>query len=136
MPNVTFKPIRSGDTYSRTDLAALWGYKGNQGLSRGVVTPRGANYIILFVTHEKQNSYEQYENRLERDRLDWEGPKDHFAESRMMATNPGDEIHLFYRDKHHTDFTYRGKLRVENVAQHMDRPSRFIFRLLEETVEQ
>jgi hypothetical protein len=132
MPNVTFDPIHLHGEYSRHDLAEIWGYNGVQGLSRGVVTASGTKLIILFVTRDKQESYEPYENRLEQDRLRWEGPTDHFAESRMLAAeDTGDEIHLFYRERHHSNFTYQGRLQVEHVDRYADRPSGFVFRLLD-----
>lgn len=64
MPSVTFDSIRLLGSYSRNDLAKEWGYNGTQGLSRGVVTPSGTNHIILFVTREKQDGYEQYKCTL------------------------------------------------------------------------
>ena len=55
------------------------GYTGYQALARGVVTSRGDNRIILFVTEDKQAFQEQYEDRLSGDTLQWEGPTDHFV---------------------------------------------------------
>lgn len=71
---VTFDQIVVGETYSRPVLAELWGYSGYQALARGVVTPKNDNKIILFVTHEKQQSFEQYQDDLIGDVLTWEGP--------------------------------------------------------------
>ncbi len=109
---VSFAQITIGGSYSRPQLAILWGYAGSEALSRGVVTPKDDNKIILFVTGEKQESAEQYEDDLVAGRgLLWEGPRDHFAEDRIIeAGHTGDEVHLFYRDRHHTDFTYYGEL--------------------------
>src|SRR5262245_57099999 len=102
---VSFAQITVGTAYSRHDLAQLWGYTGISALARGVVTPRDDNKIILFVTREKQADHEQYEDELTGNMLHWDGPNDHFAEDRMLAAhNSGDEIHLFYRDRHHSDF--------------------------------
>lgn len=128
---ITFNEIKVGCTYSRPSLAETWGYTGFQAISRGVVTPRGENKIILFVTEQKQASAEQYRDRLSGGMLDWEGPTDHFAEERIVnADKTGDEIHLFHRVKHHTDFTYCGKLRLLNCTLHSDQPSAFTFRTL------
>jgi hypothetical protein len=94
---VTFASINKGLTYSRHELAALWGYASFHALARGVVTPRDDNKIVLFVTEEKQSSAEQYADRLVGGALEWEGPTDHFAEDRMLkATSTGDQIHLFH----------------------------------------
>ena len=129
---VTFEKVIKGRTYSRPTLASLWGYSSFNAISRGVVTPKGDNKIILFVTAEKQASSEQYADRLAGKTLEWEGPNDHFAESRMVrAASNGDEIHLFYRDRHHMDFTYLGQLSVERYEPFMDRPSRFRFTIVD-----
>ena len=123
-----FDHIMVGKTYSRKELAELWGYASMHAIARGVVTPKGDNKIILFVTREKQAGSEQYEDELSERELQWEGPTDHFAEDRMLsAAQTGDEIHLFYRERHHTDFVYYGKLDVVRHERHSNRPSRFIF---------
>jgi hypothetical protein len=128
---VSFAQITVGATYSRQDLARLWGYAGTQALARGVVTPRDDNKIILFVTRDKQSDHEQYEDELSGDTLHWEGPTDHFAEDRMLAASrAGEEIHLFYRERHHRDFVHRGQLEVVSCERHADRPSRFVFRIV------
>src|SRR3712207_3948142 len=82
---VSFDTIVVGETYSRNELAELWGYASMHAIARGVVTPRDDNKIILFVTREKQASSEQYEDELSGGKLRWEGPNDHFAEDRMLA---------------------------------------------------
>jgi hypothetical protein len=123
---VSFDKLVLGDTYSRIELAKLWGYTGYQALARGVVTPRNDNKIILFVTREKQSFAEQYRDELRGDVLDWEGPTDHFAEDRMInARQSADEIHVFYRDRHHSDFVYEGEFEVISYERFADRPSRF-----------
>jgi hypothetical protein len=127
---VSFDTIAIGQTYSRNDLARLWGYTAYQALARGVVTPRDDNKIILFVTKEKQASATQYQDRIEGNQLFWEGPNDHFAEDRIVSTpHNGDEIHLFYRERHHSDFVYYGRITSTKAQQLTDRPSPFIFRL-------
>jgi hypothetical protein len=47
----------------------------------------------------------------------------------LDTTESGDEIHLFYRDEHQSDFTYHGRLTVQTATRHTDRPSRFTFAL-------
>jgi len=47
---IDFKKLVVGNEYARKELAEVWGYQGFQGLSRGVITPRKSNVIILFVT--------------------------------------------------------------------------------------
>jgi hypothetical protein len=128
---VSFSELVVGHAYSRAELARIWGYAGIQALARGVVTPREDNKIILFVTGEKRNQDEQYEDELSGEILHSEGPNDHFAENRMvMAAGSNDEIHLFYRDRHEGDFTYHGRLELVKCDRYSDRPSKFTFRLV------
>jgi hypothetical protein len=128
---VSFNQIAVGESYSRQELADIWGYTGYQALARGVVTPREDNKIILFVTGEKQSSAEQYEDELAGRVLRWEGPTDNFAEERMLAASRvGEEIHLFYRGRHHSDFTYQGRMEVIECERHAGRPSKFTFRVV------
>ena len=125
---ISFAKIAKGSNYSRQALAELWGYTSFHAIARGVVTPRNDNKIVLFVTEEKQSSAEQYADRLSGNTLEWEGPTDHFAEDRMLkAEASGEEIHLFHRVRHHTDFTYCGRLKVLSHAHHSNRPSHFKF---------
>lgn len=129
---VSFDLIKIGEVYSRNFLAKTWGYAAYQALARGVVTPKGDSKIILFVTANKQQWIQQYTDKLQGDILIWEGPNDHFAEERMLrAKNSGEEIHLFFRARHHTDFIYYGRLEVESTQIELKRPSQFTFRLSE-----
>ncbi|WP_437186093.1 DUF3427 domain-containing protein [Planctomicrobium sp. SH668] len=127
---VSFDGVVIGNDYSRKTLAKLWGYSSYHALARGVVTPEADNKIILFVTKEKQASSEQYADSLNGNFLFWEGPNDHFAEGRMVnATQSDDEIHLFYRPRHHSEFTYLGELSVLEFKEYKDQPSQFVFKL-------
>jgi hypothetical protein len=129
--SISFEKINKGKEYSRHELAKLWGYSSFHAIARGVVTPRGDNKIILFVTEEKQSTFEQYLDRLVGNTLEWEGPTDHFAEERMLrAAITGDEIHLFHRVRHHSDFVYCGCLKVVNYVLYTDRPSHFTFEVV------
>jgi|GEM_PF-1488248 len=123
---VNFENIKIGRMYTRPELAQIWGYASHQALARGVVTPRGDNKIILFVTEEKQSFQEQYCDRLDDNTLHWEGPTDHFAEERMIhASKTKDEIHVFHRKRHHAPFTYLGCATVERATRNATKPSRF-----------
>ena len=128
---VSFAELLLGVDYSRQSLAKLWGYASFHAIARGVVTPRDDNKIVLFVTEEKQSSAEQYVDRLTGRSLEWEGPTDHFAQDRMVdAKANGEEIHLFHRKRHHSEFTYYGLLEVTSHVARADRPSTFKFRIL------
>jgi len=132
MPNVTFQNLRVGASFSRRTLAQLWGYESFHAIARGVVTPKEDNKIILFVTEEKQEGAEPYQDLLRGDRLDWEGPLDHFAEGRIVnASTANDQVHLFYRERHHSDFFYRGRLALIESRRFTNRPSKFLFQLLD-----
>lgn len=123
--------LQLGKLYSRTELAPLWGYAGVEAISRGVVTPAGAKYIILFVTRQKQQSLTQYNDFLSEDYLHWEGEKRHGSDRRIAnAAAVGDEIHLFYRDIHHTPFRYFGQVLLLRFVEHAHKPSEFVFRVV------
>jgi putative restriction endonuclease len=129
MPNVSFDQLRLNASYSREHLSELWGYRGFQALCRGVVTPASQRCIVLFVTRDKQSSARQYEDRLEGEHLYWEGPADHWGEERIVnSQHQGDEIHLFYRDRHHSDFKYLGEVLFEKISPSLEAPSKFVFR--------
>lgn len=127
---ISFAKVHMGSTYTRNALVELWGYSSFHAIARGVVTPQRDNKIILFVTEEKQPSAEQYEDKLSGNVLEWDGPTDHFAEDRMAnADSSGEEIHLFHRKRHHTDFTYCGRLKVMAHTRRSGRPSHFTFQV-------
>src|SRR5579883_1090833 len=97
-----------GAKYTRPELAGRWGYTSHHAIGRGVVTPRGENLIILFVTRIKQEALTPYEDALSGDLLFWEGQEKHGTDDRVInARAAGDEVHLFYREIHHTPFEYK-----------------------------
>jgi putative restriction endonuclease len=53
---VNFNSTKFGEIYERPFLAKLWGYQSFHAISKGVVTPTGTNYIIFFVTKDKQQA--------------------------------------------------------------------------------
>ena len=128
---ISFKNIRVGKEYSRNHLAEVWGYESYHAIARGIVTPADDDKTVLFITEEKQQSARQYVDRLVGDILDTEGPDDHFAEDRIEnASASGDHIHLFHRKRHHTDFTYLGRLRLVALTRYAAAPSRFRYKVL------
>ena len=127
---VSFKSLKVGHTYSRNELAETWGYKSFHAIARGIVTPQSDNKIIIFITEEKQASARQYHDRLEGNILKTEGPDDHFAENRIAdAAAAGDEIHIFHRDRHHTDFKYLGQAVLTKLERNTETPSYFEYTL-------
>ena len=132
MPIVDPEQLAVGCLYSRPRLADLWKYRGHQGLDRGVVTPAGSALIILFVTAEKEPSAEQYDDILVGRVLQWEGPTDHYAEGRIAESREsGEQIHLFFRQRHHSDFMYYGVLELLDATIQTEGRSHFIFKLLQ-----
>jgi putative restriction endonuclease len=127
---VRFDTLTIGGEYTRPYLAEMWGYQGFQAISRGVITPSGTNIVILFVTEQKQHSLTQYNDYLDGENLHWEGESGHVSDSRIVNANQsGDEIYLFHRTRHHTPFTYRGRVYLEEHNLLVNEPSQFIFSL-------
>lgn len=125
---ITFDQLQLGQEYGRPELAMLWGYATWNAIARGVITPAGDNKIVLFVTREKQEALTQYQDHFEGDRLHWEGETDHANDSRVVnAAGAGDEIHLFYRERHHSDFTYFGLVTLIEHTLNRETPSQFVF---------
>lgn len=129
---VNFDQIIIGGTYARPDLAVLWGYKSFQAISRGVFTPRDQKIMVFFVTEEKQESLTQYKDHIDADILFWEGEKGHRSDQRIL--NGVDEIHVFFRKRHHSDFIYEGRAVLTRFRILSDRPSEFSFHLVDRTV--
>ena len=84
---VSFDALIIGNEYEHPYLADLWGYKGYQAISRGVITPSGTNNIILFVTKEKQQALTQYNDYIDEDYLHWEGEEKHSSDKRTIQVN-------------------------------------------------
>jgi len=119
-----------GKTYDRPYLARLWGYDSFNAISRGVFTPRNESVVIFFITKEKQESLTQYEDHIENDLLFWEGEKRHGNDERISGGR--DRIYVFYRERHHQDFTFEGRAALKSYRLYSDRPSKFCFRLVDQ----
>ncbi len=133
---VNFKSLKFGQTYERPFLAKLWGYQSFHAISKGVVTPVGKKYIIFFVTKEKQEALTQYNDYIDGNMLFWEGEEKHSSDKRVVeAAKNGDEIHLFYREVHHTSFIYFGQISLTDFQLREDAPSEFVFRINEQSSE-
>ena len=60
----------------------------------------------------------------------WEGEKGHGNDQRIAdSTKSGEDIHLFYREIHHSDFEYKGLVTVAGVGYVPGRPTKFVFHL-------
>jgi len=125
---ISFGHLIIGSEYSRPQLAKRWGFKGYEAISRGIVTPSRTPYIILFITEEKQASLTQYRDKLDDGLLYIEGETRHTSDKRIIdADKNGDEIHLFYRKRHHSPFIYYGRIYMVKYTCNSDKPSNFIF---------
>lgn len=127
---IHFRNIKVGEKYDRNFLAEEWGYKSYKAISRGIITPKNQNIIVLFVTKEKQDCLTQYNDDYDEVNqiLTMEGEAKHKNDSRIINSYTKDEhVYLFYRKKHHSDFVFIG--RVYLIAQKINHnnPSKFIF---------
>jgi hypothetical protein len=127
---ISFEALEFGQSYERPFLAKFWGYKSFHAISKGVITPTNTKLIILFVTKDKQEALPQYNDYIDGNLLFWEGEEKHSSDKRVVEANKNkDEIHLFYRDTHHTPFVYFGKLSLLDFQLKEKSPSEFIFKI-------
>lgn len=130
---IDFSTLMIGQQYSRPTLSEIWGYKSYNAISRGVFSPKGENVLIFFVTKEKQQALTQYEDRIDADVLFWEGEIGHGSDQRIISGR--DIIHIFYRERHHSDFIYEGRAMLQSYSLYSDRPSKFRFGLIDRKIE-
>ena len=127
---ISFSHLEFGQSYERPFLAKLWGYQSFHAISKGVVTPINTKYIIFFVTKAKQQTSTQYNDYIDGNMLFWEGEEKHSSDKRIVEANKNqDEIHLFYRDTHHSPFIYFGRVSLTDFQLRADVPSEFVFRI-------
>ncbi|MEJ2882275.1 HNH endonuclease [Pedobacter sp. GR22-6] len=130
---IDFQKLVVGKQYDRPELAIMWGYKGHQALSRGVVTPVKSNVVMLFVTKKKQASLPQYSDYIIDDFLYWDSESKGGNNLRIInAKSNGDEVYLFYRAKHHQPFIFKGRVEFIEVLDHVNLPHQFLFKVLGE----
>lgn len=129
MADIKFDKIEIGGLYSATELAEIWGYKSHHALIKGIVVPTGSNIIILFVTREKQTGATPYIDEIFGNILHMMGQEKHGTDKRLNDNlcNNKDEIHLFYRERHHTPFIYYGRVFLIESELFDDKPSQFKF---------
>jgi putative restriction endonuclease len=128
--NINFKSLEFGQSYDRPFLAKLWGYQSFHAISKGVVTPVNTKYIILFVTKDKQQALTQYNDYIDGNMLFWEGEEKHSSDKRVVEAHKNqDEIHLFYRETHHSPFVYFGRISLTDFQLMKNAPSEFVLRI-------
>ena len=129
---IHFRNIKVGEKYDRNFLAEEWGYKSYQAISRGIVTPKNQNIIVLFVTKEKQDCLIQYIDDFDEENqiLTMEGEDKHTNDKRIINSYKKDEeVYLFYRERHHSLFKFIGRVYLIAHDINVDKPSRFVFSL-------
>jgi putative restriction endonuclease len=128
--SINFESLEFGQSYDRPFLAKLWGYRSFHAISKGVVTPANTKHIVLFVTKDKQLALTQYNDYIDGNMLFWEGEEKHGSDKRIVEANKNhDEIHLFYREIHHSPFIYFGKILLTDFQLSANAPSEFVFRI-------
>lgn len=124
--------LKVGRQYDAYDVDRLIekerGYTSQRG---GVVTSRGENFMLLFVTLHKAKDATQYVDHLENNTLFWEGQTNQKFAERYMES--GDyQIMVFLRDKPHTQYTYYGRcLPLRQYYHDPGTPSQVVFDLFE-----
>jgi putative restriction endonuclease len=131
---IDFTTIIVGREYDRPTLAKLWGYETYNAISRGVISPKGENILVFFITKEKQTALTQYEDHIDADILFWEGEQGHGNDHRIAAQQ--DTIHIFFREHHHSSFVYEGRAVLRSYCLNTERPSKFSFELIDKKIEE
>ena len=127
---INFDNLQIFNKYDRNYLADFFGYKNRFAILRGVVTPSKQPIIILFVTFIKQKSETQYKDWIEDEFLHWEGENQHISDKRIInAKSNNEKIYLFYRNKHHTEFTFYGEILLWGCLEETKKPSNFIYKV-------
>jgi len=84
-----------------------------------------------FVTKDKQKALTQYNDFIDGDLLFWEGEEKHGTDQRIInATKIADDIHLFYREIHHSPFEYYGLVNLLDYQINKVEASEFIFKIV------
>lgn len=124
---IQFESLVVGRQYTRPALATMWDYRDWHAIGRGIIAPRGSNVIVAFITKEKQAANTQYDDDFDGKVLRIEGETNHQHDARIIDSHDnGDEIHLFYRERHHSPFIYCGTAYLVNFTRLSDVPSRFV----------
>jgi 5-methylcytosine-specific restriction protein A len=122
--------LQEGVVYSRADLHALLEVGADPAFETGVYRAKPYDSILLFVTEKKSADRTQYEDRLDGDRLYWDGQMQGRTDAMIRDhRSHGFEILVLYRTSRrehpHADFVYVGQFDyVSSSGQH---PTHFVF---------
>lgn len=128
---ITVDELKEGSSYSRNDLAKIWGYKDSTPLRRGIVANNNDMKIILFITENKHETQPQYIDYFDGETLEIDGENGHQNDRRLIVTSKtqyGDKIYLFYRKHYKEDFIYYGEVILDSYIENKDKPSKFTFK--------
>lgn len=118
---IHFDGLVVGRQYTRPVLAEMWGYRDWHAIGRGVIAPPGCNVVVIFITREKQAANTQYDDNYDGKVLRMEGETNHQHDARIVdSLVNGDEIHLFYRKRHHSPFVYCGTASLVDYTRFAD----------------
>ena len=126
-----------GHNYAREDLAAMFRIT-DATLNTGVFRPAGTNSVWLFVTKDKTRDRTQYQDRLEENRLYWQGQTSGRTDAMIVAHESRDlELLLFYRERkyEHPKAAFRFEGRFRYVSHSGAKPSSFMLERLGERFE-
>lgn len=91
--------LSAGAIYSRDDLRKQFSI-ADATINTGVFRPKGHDSIWLFVTEHKTSDRTNYQDRLEREGLFWQGQTGGRTDQLIIQhANTGLELLLFYRKK-------------------------------------
>lgn len=129
MANVNMDLIELGHKYTAVQLANIWGYKSYHALIKGIITSKESNIIVLLVTKIKQSGSTPYIDKIEGNILSMMGQEKHGSDNRLMdnLNKTKDLIYLFYRNLHHTPYTYLGRCYLISAKINKYKPSVFEF---------
>lgn len=129
----TSEYLHIGGVYSRNDLVQEFGIT-DATINTGIFQPRGTSSIWLFITENKSTDRTQYVDKLEGNRLCWEGQSAGRKDRLIIEHVENDlEILVFYRrvksQYPECAFKYEGPFRYVTHEQgnpQIKNPSKFI----------
>jgi putative restriction endonuclease len=121
------KKLKVGAQYTREEVIKILGYKAVQAIQKGVVTPKGTDAVIIFISEEKAKGMTPYADKLVNRTVYWEGAQGHQSDQRVVKASGN--IHVFYRQLARGDFRYMGRAIIKSCNILDDKPSEFVFSL-------
>jgi putative restriction endonuclease len=124
----TSAALVTGKIYTREQLRQRFEIE-DATLNTGVFRPSGTNSIWLFVTRDKTSDRTQYHDRLEGDRLYWQGQTQGRTDVSIIEHEAnGDEILIFFREskRQYAGAGFRFEGRFRHVSHKGSKPTNFI----------